>query len=145
MKKNLVFRTPYNYTVDALAPTVTTNLPHATKPDMALTISEILKRYSSGRSVNVPVYDEYSGDDENLTGIDIRTLDMVEVQEMLSRVNESREKLILEQSRRRKLAADEKLEASIIAKYKARLEAEKPVESKPVYVQTSILDKPDLK
>ena len=145
MTKKLIFRTPYNYTVDALAPTVTTNLPHVTKPDMALTISEILKRYASGRSVNVPVYDEYSGDDDNLTGIDIRTLDMVEVQEMLSRVNESRDKLILEQSRRRKIAADEKLEASIIAKYKARLEAEKPVADKPVYIQTSILDKPDLK
>lgn len=145
MTKKLVFRTPYNYTVDALAPTVTTNLPHATKPDMALTISEILKRYSSGRSVTVPVYDEYSGDDDNLTGVDIRTLDMVEVQEMLARVNDSREKLILEQSRRRKLEADEKLEASIIAKYKARMDAEKPVEPKPVYVQTSILDKPDSK
>ena len=112
---------------------------------MALTISEILKRYASGRSVNVPVYDEYSGDDESLTGVDIRTLDMVEVQEMLSRVNESREKLILEQSRRRKVEADAKLEASIIAKYKARIEADKPVESKPVYVQTSILDKTDSK
>ena len=145
MKKKLVFQTPYNYPVGAIDLTVTTTLPHATKPDMALTISEILKRYSSGRSVNVPVYDEYSGDDDNLTGIDIRTLDMVEVQEMLARVNDSRQKLILEQSRRRKQEADEKLEASIIAKYKARMEAEKPVESKPVYIQTSILDKPDSK
>lgn len=145
MTKKLVFRTPYNYTDHVFDLTVTTNLPHATKPDMALTISEILKRYSSGRSVNVPVNDEYSGDDDNLTGVDIRTLDMVEVQEMLARVNDSREKLILEQSRRRKKEADEKLEASIIAKYKARMEAEKPVEAKPVYIQTSILDKPDSK
>ncbi|WNK13080.1 MAG: hypothetical protein [Microvirus sp.] len=102
-----------------------------TVPDQALTIPEVLKRYASGRPLDVAVYDDYQGDAEHLTGVDIRTMDIEEVHELLTITKTNLQKLQDETNIRRKKEYDEKLEESIIAKFKARQEADKPSEQQP--------------
>jgi len=111
-----------------------------TVPDQALTIPEILKRYASGRSVDVAVYDDYQGDAEHLTGVDIRTMDMEEVRELLDITKQNLLRLQQEENKRRQDAYDKKLEESTIAKYKARQEAEKPSEQQqpPQFLQPKL-------
>lgn len=94
--------------------------PSETIPDRSLTIPEILKRFASGRPVNVKVYDEFTGDDDNLTGVDIRTMDLTEIHDLVAVTNKNIYTLQQEQNRRRKLQEDEALEKSIIQKYEAR-------------------------
>lgn len=109
-----------------------------TVPDMSLTPAEMLKRYASGRPINVKVYDEYSGDDDFQTGVDIRTLDISQIHDMIGDLSSNLSKLKSEADQRRKKEQDEKLEASIIAKYEARRKTEQQQEEKkPVFVQTS--------
>jgi len=96
-----------------------------TVPDQSLTIPEILKRYASGRPINVKQYDEYTGDDDNQTGVDIRTMDISEVHDLFNVTKANLQKLQTEKNQR---LADERaadLEKSIIAKYEARRAAHK--------------------
>lgn len=141
--KKRVWNTPYNYeyTKYKEAPMP----PSETTPDMALTIPEIIKRYASGRSVNVPVYEDYGGDDEHLTGVDVRTLDISEIHDLVETTKTNLAKLQDENNRRIKEDQDKKLEESIIEKFKKRQEAEK-AENKPVYIQTELpIQKPEKK
>lgn len=126
MKKKTYFSAlNYDYTKQ---PREENHLPSLTVPDQSLTIPEILKRYASGRSIDVAVFDDYQGEADNLTGVDIRTMDMQEVHELLTITKNNLAKLQQEDSLRRKKEYDEKLEQSIIAKFKVRTEAGKPSE-----------------
>lgn len=111
--------------------------PSKTIPDQSLTIDEILKRYASGRPVNVKIYDEFTGDDDLQTGVDIRTLDLHEVHEMLQQSRANVEKLQTEQRLRIQAKRDADLEASIIKKYEERRK-QNPPEEKPKFVQLTI-------
>ncbi|WNK13796.1 MAG: hypothetical protein [Microvirus sp.] len=97
--------------------------PSMTVPDQSLTIPEIIKRFATGRPVNVKVYDEYTGDHDNLTGVDIRTMDISEIHDLVSVTNQNLQTLKSESDRRRKISQDKALEESIIAKYEARKKA----------------------
>ena len=110
------------------------------KPNQTLTIPEILRRFASGRSIDVPIYDDYQGDGEHLTGVDIRTMDLEEIHQLLEVTRQNINNLKLETDRRRKIQQDEDLEKSIIAKFKARQEAEKPQEdnTNPQFIQPKL-------
>jgi len=115
--------------------------PDACVPDQSLTIPEIIKRYSSGRSVNVKVYDDFGGDEDHLTGVDIRTMDLVEVSELLQTTKANLMKLQHEQNRRHKEKHDAELEASIIAKYEGRKKADREKDednSSPKFIQVQL-------
>lgn len=116
-----------------------TSLPSLTRPDMALTIPEIMQRYASGRSVNLPVYDDFSGDHDHLTGLDLRTLDISEVHDLLEQTRTNLENLNTERNRRSAEAQRAALEKSIIEKHEARKSSEN-VEKlpPPKFIQTSI-------
>lgn len=111
-----------------------------TTPDMALTIPEIIKRYASGRNVNVQVYDQYDGDmEDKITGVDIRTLDIVQVSELLEKAKLNIETLQSEQRRRVQAEKDAEIEASIIKKYEARkAEVKEQRKEPPQLVQMEI-------
>jgi hypothetical protein len=114
-----------------------TELESETVPDQSLTIPEMIKRHASGRPINVKVYDEYDGGGDDLTGVDIRTLDMSEIHDLVARTTDNLAKFNYEKDRRRKEQQDADLEKSIIAKYEARrkeLEPD-PGPSRPVFVQ----------
>lgn len=108
-------------------------------PDQSLSIEEILKRFASGRSIDVATYEEYDGDNSNITGIDIRTMDIVEVNQLLDITNKNLQNLKTEHDRRRKEEQDAALEKSIIEKFKARTKQEDELAPVPVkFIQTSI-------
>jgi hypothetical protein len=89
------------------------------------------------RSAYSKVYDEYDGGGDDLTGVDIRTLDMSEIHDLVARTTDNLAKFNYEKDRRRKEQQDADLEKSIIAKYEARrkeLEPD-PGPSRPVFVQ----------
>lgn len=113
-------------------------LPSETIPDKSLTIPEMLKRFASGRKVDVKIYDDYDGGGDHLTGVDIRTLDITEVHDLVAKSNDAIIKLQGEADRRRKLKQDAELEASIIKKYEARRQENIPPVEKPVFIQPII-------
>jgi len=116
-------------------------LPGLTIPDRSLTIPEIIARYTSGRSLNVKVYDEYTGDHDHLTGVDIRTMDITEIKELVDVTNTNLRSLKSEQDRRRATDQAAALEKSIIEKYEARrrdqLESQKEPPA-PKFLQPSL-------
>nr|QJB20076.1 MAG: hypothetical protein [Microvirus sp.] len=114
-----------------------------TVPDMSLTPQEMLKRFSSGRPINVKVYDEYTGDDDVQTGVDIRTMDMAEIHEMMGTLQANITKLKTESEQRRKKQLEEDLEKSIIKKYEQRRAQEQNNQNpdKPVYIQPDMFPK----
>lgn len=127
----------YDYTKEQYSKNMEASL---TVPDQSLTIPEIMKRYASGRGVNVKIYDEYDGGDDHITGTDIRTLDLVEISEILKRTNNNLQILKNETDRRRKEQNDAQLEKTIIAKFKAREAAKKQdqLPDKPVFIQPTL-------
>lgn len=137
-QKKKVFNSILNYDHTKQQATVFTN-PSLTVPDHALTIPEMLKRFATGRPVNVPVFDEYSGDDDSLTGVDLRTLDISEIHDLMDASVSNLRKLKAESDARRKKQQDEELEASIIKKYEERKKQESATpEDKPRFIQADI-------
>lgn len=114
--------------------------PSLTIPDLSLTIPEILKRYASGRPLNVKVYDEFDGGADHLTGLDIRKMDITEIHELMETTANNINALRYEADRRRKQQQDAALEASIIAKYEAKRKLkEQPEEPTPAkFVQLDL-------
>jgi len=83
----------------------------------------------------VKIYEDYDGGGDHLTGVDIRTLDITEIHDLVTRTNDTIEKLQSEADRRRKQKSDAELEASIIRKYQERLKDNKTEPEKPVFIQ----------
>lgn len=135
----------YDYTKQ---PRSTTDQPSLTVPDQALTITEIMKRYASGRPINVKNYDEYDGDNtDNVQGIPLAKLDISEIHDLAEVTRTNLQNLENERNVRIQEQKDKALEESIIAKFKARQEAkEQPLEAIPAkFIQTSLPIQEELK
>lgn len=144
-KNKKTFQNAWNYDHTKQYATVIDE-PGMTQPDMTLTIPQMIKRFASGRPLNVKNYDDYGGDSENFTGIDLRTLDLHEVQELLETTRTNISRIDVEVKRRRKLAQDKALEDQIIEKYKARMKQEgDPLPGSPMFKQLAlpIKEKPE--
>lgn len=119
----------------------TTDKESLTVPDQALTISEIMKRYASGRPINVKSYEEYDGDNiDNVQGIPLAKLDLSEIHDLAEVTRTNLQNLENEKNKRLQEQKDKQLEESIIAKFKARQEAkEQPLEAIPAkFIQTTL-------
>lgn len=137
-KKKKTFQNSWNYDHTAQYATVFTE-PSMTKPDMTLTIPQMIKRFASGRPLNVKNYDDYGGESDNFTGLDLRTLDIHEVQELLETTRTNISRLDIEVKRRRKIEQDKALEESIIKKYQERMKLEgEPLPGSPMFKQLAL-------
>lgn len=117
-----------------------------TKPGQTLTIPEIIARFESGRSAPVGGAEKhmtYTGEDEQLTGVDIRTLDLVDIHDMAKRLQQNAETVNLEINRRHKAEQDEKLRQSVEKKFLQRLKNETQSmddEARNRYLQSLLTD-----
>lgn len=133
-KSKLVFRSLLNHKDLPKHHTVNLN-PSMTEPDQALTIPEMLKRYASGRPINAKIYDDYDGGGDHLTGVDIRTLDMSEVNDLIKSTQENIIKLRQVESEKRLAQKNEALEKSIEAKIRARLAQDETKPKGPIQLE----------
>lgn len=113
----------YDHTIQVITKTDPLSL---TEPDMALTVSEIIKRFQSGRSVGVRVYAEYDKDDTVMEGLDLRTMDLSQIHDLMEVSITNIQRLETEKAQRRKEKYDKELEESIIKKYEARRKNQEP-------------------
>ena len=102
------------------------NLPSGTKPDLSLSITEILHKYTSGRPLpQLKDYDYHQ--DVNLP--DIRTLDLVEREELYNHVKKNVEALEAsvneKEAKRKKLIQDERTQVANLINWASEYEKEK--------------------
>lgn len=127
-KYQYVITTPLNYD-HTVIPMEGSPDPGLTKPDMALTVPEIMRRFASGRTVNAPYWDDYSGDEDHLTGVDIRTMDISQVHDLLETSRANAARLQHEANRRAYEEKQAQYDQSVIDKWEAkRVEAAKAKE-----------------
>lgn len=62
-------------------------LPSKTLPDQAMTVKQLIDRFQRGLPVTGQMQGEYSGEDDVLNGIDLRTLDISEKHEIIDNFN----------------------------------------------------------
>lgn len=129
MKKK-IFHSMLNYDHHKQPRSVITE-PSMTKPDLALTIPEILNRFTSGRKVDVPIFDDFTGDDPSHTGVDIRTMDISEVHELLKVTRENAQRLQHEANLRHYQKQQEEYEKKVIEKYEQRRQEKNEPEIPP--------------
>lgn len=95
-------------------------LPSETVPDMSMSVNEILTRFAQGRPLSVSNNLHYTGDDYTP---DVRTMDLVELEEMrranAERINELNKKLEEVDKEKRSKKEKDKLRKEIEQELKA--------------------------